>query len=209
MTTIASKNPDVFILMSGAVQCTQAIQEAAENGMKETAKYLFTSQNCKSASYVSKEKVGGDGVGVERLVDRRRRHPRHELPGRGRQPLRPVGPRAAAIGRHRPQGSGNNVLGFQYSFPLIQAIRIAGELDGGVTRSNVILALRAMDMTHPMLLDGIKFNMSGNKDAYLIEGSDLSKYDSAKQQWIQQGDIIDLSGKSQLCAFDQSTSSCK
>ena len=76
-----------------------------------------------------------------------------------------------------PKASGNYVLGFEYSFPLIQALRIAGELDGGVTRSNVILALRAMDMTHPMLLDGIKFNMSGNKDAYFIEGSDISKYD--------------------------------
>ena len=44
-----------------------------------------------------------------------------------------------------------------------------------------------MDMTHPMLLDGIKFNMSGNGDAYFIEGSEISKYDSAQQQWIQQG----------------------
>ena len=61
MTTLAAKNPDMFILMSGGVQCTQAIQEAAQNGMKETAKYLFTSQNCKSSSYVGKAKVGGDG----------------------------------------------------------------------------------------------------------------------------------------------------
>jgi branched-chain amino acid transport system substrate-binding protein len=209
MTTIASKDPDAFILMSGGVQCTQAIQEAAENGMKETAKYLFTSQNCKSASYVSKEKVGGDGAasndwwivggGIRDMNSPAEDDNPYVL--WARELLRSAG--------YDPKASGNFVLGFEYSFPLIQAIRIAGQLDGGVSRSNVILALRSMDMTHPMLLDGIQFNMSGNKDAYLIEGSDLSRYDSAKQQWIQQGDIIDLSGKSQLCAFDQSTSSCK
>ena len=44
--------------------------------------------------------------------------------------------------------------------------------------------------------------MNGNKDAYLLEGSDLSKYDAAKQAWVVQGDIIELSGKTQNCAWD-------
>ena len=64
-------------------------------------------------------------------------------------------------------------------------------------------------MTNPMLLEGIKYNMNGNKDAYLTEGSDLSKYDSAKQQWIQQGAVVELSGKSKNCAYDQSSGTCK
>ena len=92
---------------------------------------------------------------------------------------------------------------------MVQALRIAGELDGGLTRSNFITALRTWDMTSPTSLPGIKANMSGNADAFFTEGSDISKYDSAKQQWIQQGDIIDISGKSRNCAFDQATSTCK
>ena len=48
MTTLASKNPQVFITMTAGSQCTQIIQEAARNGMKETAKYLFMSSVCKS-----------------------------------------------------------------------------------------------------------------------------------------------------------------
>ena len=208
MTTLAAKNPDVFILMSGGVQCTQAIQEAAQNGMKDTAKYLFTSQNCKSSSYVSKAKVGGDGsasngwwiVGGGIRDMNSPAEDGNEYVLWARQLLTSAG--------IDPKASGNYVLGFEYSFPLIQALRIAGELDGGVTRSNVILALRAMDMTHPMLLDGINFNMSGNADAYLIEGSEISQYESARQQWIQQGPIIDLSGKSQNCAFNQANQTC-
>ncbi len=54
-----------------------------------------------------------------------------------------------------------------------------------------------------------KFNLNGNKDAYWIEGSDLSQYDSAKQTWIQEGDIIELSGKSSNCAWDQQAGVCK
>ena len=60
-----------------------------------------------------------------------------------------------------------------------------------------------------MLLPGIKYNMNGNADAYLTEGSDISRYDSAKQQWLQQGDIVELSGKSKTCAFDQAASVCR
>ena len=86
-------------------------------------------------------------------------------------------------------------------------MRIAGELPGGINRTNVILALRTMDMTHPMLLDGVRFNMSGNRDAYFIEGSEIARYDSARQEWVVQ-DVIDLSGKSQNCAFDQATQAC-
>ena len=50
---------------------------------------------------------------------------------------------------------------------------------------------------------------AGTPTPIFTEGSDISKYDSAKQQWIQQGDVIDVSGKSKNCAFDQATSTCK
>ena len=51
--------------------------------------------------------------------------------------------------------------------------------------------------------------MNGNKDSFFIEGSDLSIYDSAKQVWVVQGDLIELSGKSPNCFFDQATRACR
>jgi hypothetical protein len=60
-----------------------------------------------------------------------------------------------------------------------------------------------------MLLDGIKFNMNGAKDAYLVEGSDIAVYNAATQSWTQQGAVIELSGKSSNCAWDQSIGNCK
>jgi hypothetical protein len=77
-----------------------------------------------------------------------------------------------------------------------------------MTRSNFIVAIRAMDMTHPNLLEGIKFNMNGNEDAYMIEGGVFQKRDAKGDKWVSEGEVIDLSGKSANCAWSQSTNSC-
>jgi hypothetical protein len=51
--------------------------------------------------------------------------------------------------------------------------------------------------------------MNGNKDAYFLEGSDLSVWDSAKQQWVLQGNVIELSGKSKNCSWDTTAAACR
>jgi hypothetical protein len=65
-----------------------------------------------------------------------------------------------------------------------------------------------MDMIPAAYYWGIKANLNGNADAFWIEGSELGLYDSAKQAFVQQGEIIDLSGKAKPCAWNQSTSTC-
>ena len=72
----------------------------------------------------------------------------------------------------------------------------------------MILALRAFKGSSPVHLKGIEINMDGNKDAYLMEGSDLSKYDAAKQQWVVQGNIIELSGKTKNCTWSTEINAC-
>ena len=64
-------------------------------------------------------------------------------------------------------------------------------------------------MTPAAYLWGIQLNLEGNKDAYWVEGSEIAQYDSAKQSWAQQGDIIELSGKSKPCAWNQTTAACE
>ena len=99
--------------------------------------------------------------------------------------------------------------GFFHSWILSQSLIIAGQLDGGLTRSNFILAQRAFEGSSPVHLKGIKINMNGNKDAFFLEGSDLSVYDSAKQQWVIQGEVIELSGKSANCFWDPAARACR
>ena len=107
------------------------------------------------------------------------------------------------------KSSGSLGSGMLFIWPAVQAFQIAGQLDGGLTRVNLILALRGMDMSSPNHLTGARFNMNGNKDSYFTEASEFAKYDSSKQQWIQQGDLIELSGKSTNCAWDQTIGNCR
>ncbi len=94
---------------------------------------------------------------------------------------------------------------------MVQALKLAAELPGGVSRPNFMLAARMLDMTNPNLLDGIKYNMAGNDDPYPIEGSEFAVFDGVKQTWVKQEDlgIIELSGKSSPCAWDQTAAACK
>ena len=71
-----------------------------------------------------------------------------------------------------------------------------------------MVALRSMDMTNPNLLPGIRFNMDGNGDAFLLEGSEIAQWSVAEQAWVQE-DVIDLSGKTANCAWDTSASACR
>jgi ABC-type branched-subunit amino acid transport system substrate-binding protein len=206
MTTLASKNPAMFIAMVAGTPCTQAIQEAANNGMNEKVKYKFQPSVCGASTFVGKDKVGNNGAegwwivqgGVKDLNspafdnDAYIKYAREQLKAAGLE----------------PKSSGSFGSGYFFAWAQLQALQIAAQLDGGLTRSNLIIAIRGMDMTHPFTLDGIRFNMNGNKDAYLIEGGILQTRDVAKETWIDQGKVIDLSGKSKNCAWNQSTGLC-
>jgi branched-chain amino acid transport system substrate-binding protein len=209
MTTLAADNPAVFIAGTSGAQCTQIIQEAAQNGMKASAKYLFIAGVCKGSSFVGKAKVGGDGsasngwwtIGGGQLDFNSTEYDNDVYVAWGRKLLADAG--------YDYKTSASFGSGFFYAVPIVQALQIAQALPGGLTRTNFVVARRTMDLTHPLLLPGVKYNMNGNDDAYFLEGSEIGQYDSAKQQWIQQGPIVDLSGKSKNCAWDQSTSTCK
>jgi hypothetical protein len=103
--------------------------------------------------------------------------------------------------------SSNFTWGASLGWQISQALQVAGQLQGGLTRANLNLALRSMDMTNPALVEGVKFNMNGNADAFLIEGADLSQFNSAEQRWEVRS-IIELSGKSATCSWDQAAGTC-
>jgi branched-chain amino acid transport system substrate-binding protein len=209
MTTLASKNPDVFIAMVAATPCTQAVTEAAQNGMHEKVKYLFQPETCSGTTFVKKEKVGGDGSAANNwwIVN----------PG-GVDISDPVQQGDAWVKFSRdllksnglePDSSSLLGAGLAYGWPLDQALIVAGQLDGGLTRSNLALVLRAMDMTDPMALPGVRFHTNGNKDAYFIEAGVFQEWDTSKQSWVSKSNVIDLDGKSSNCAWDQSAGICR
>ncbi len=209
MTTLASKDPDVFIMMLAGTPCVQSVVAAAENGLKESAKYLIDDSPCGNNATMGKSKVGGDGTASEGwwLANGGAKDMTDPL-----QANDPFVKFMADLLRSKgidPASSGNLNSGTFFGWPMVQALIIAGELDGGLTRSNFILAQRSMTMTHPFVLPGISLSMSGNKDPFPIEAGVFQQYDSAKQAFVVKTDIVNLEGKSKPCAWDQSSSTCR
>jgi hypothetical protein len=207
MTTLAAKKPAVFIAETAGVTCTQSIIEAAQDGLKDSAKYLFMPSVCKSNSFLGKDKVGGDGSASDGWW---------VVGGDAKDISSPAydnDPWAQAM-RAELTAAGIDwkkqtltLTGEGYAWPMEQALRIASALPGGLTRANFIVAVRSMNMTAPTLIGG-QFAMDGNKDAYFTETSDIAKYDAAKQSFVQQGALIDLAGQSPNCHWDQQKGAC-
>ena len=176
--------------------------------MDATLKYKFMSSVCKSSAYVGKDKVGGDGSQSNGWY----------IVGGGQKDIVVAAEQGDAFSKWAVDFLADNGLdaklssnfgnGFYQAWMWTQVLQIAGELDGGLTRTNFVTALRAFEGTSPVHLSGIKINLNGNADGYPLEGSDLSVYDSAKQSWVVQGNIIELSGKSPNCTWDPSVNSC-
>lgn len=198
----------MFIAIVGGSQCTAAITEAAQNGMKDGATFLVLPNLCIARSLVSKEVVGGDGSAADDwwavnagaidindpsvAGDAFVAWARATLQARGIDPAE----------------SGSLTTGVLDGWTLAQALQIAGALPGGLSRSNLVLAQRAMDMTNPLLLSGMRFNMDGNDDAFLLEGGVFQTWDAAQQVWVSQGGAVDVSGRSASCAWGPTTNQC-
>lgn len=196
ITTIANEDPDVFISMTAGNPCLLAIQEAGRAGLIETADALFTPSVCGGiASFVAPAgEAAQDWLifngGVKDITDPQWENDpwinftNEQLDAAG------LDIEISSYG----EGFANRGWAFQ------QVLEIAAALDGGLTRTNVILAQRGMtNMTNAFLLNGIQFGMNGNDDAYFVEGSQISQFNVADESWVQQGSIIDLSGKSPNC----------
>ena len=203
VTTIAASEPDVFISMTAGNPCLLAIQEVEAAGLLETLKAAFTPSVCKGiAAYME---PAGDaandwwivGGGIKDTTD----------PNYVDEPfIKFINDNLDAAGLdHTISLYGT---GYGYGYPYVEAFRIASELPAGLSRSNFMLAVRSLDIYHPMYLDGISFAADGAEDAFFIEGSDFSQFNADAQSWTIIGDIVDVNGGSANCAWDKDNGGC-
>ena len=210
VTTIAASDPDVYISMTAGNACLLAIQEVAASGLKEELSAAFTPSVCKApASWISPAGDDGDGwlivgggvkdttdpalIGSDAFID-------FIIESLEANDLDPT---ISMFGN-----------GYMLGYPYVEALRIAAELPAsannpaGLNRANFILAVRAIDIHHPIFLDGITFAMNGNADAFPIEGTDFSQYDSSTHSWIV-SNVIDVNGASGNCVWDKDNGGCR
>ena len=204
ITTIAASNPNVYISMTAGNACLLAIQEVAASGLKENISAAFTPSVCKApASWVSPAGDDGDGwyivgggvkdttdpalIGSDAFID-------FIIESLEANDLDPT---ISMFGN-----------GYMLGYPYVEALRIAAELPGGLTRTNFILAVRAIDIRHPMFPEAVAFAMNGNADAFPVEGSGVSRYDALSHAWVASS-VVDVNGGTPDCVWDADSGGCR
>ena len=205
--TAKSANPDVYISMTAGLPCLLAMQAAGDSGLIADVRdrgggALFTPSGCKNVEeYLEPAGEHADGWwiaggGAKDTAD----------PDYASEPFIKLlndNLRDAGLDPSNSHGTG-----FVYAYSYVEALRIAAEVPGGLTRSNFILAVRSLDITHPLYLEGIRFQMNGNADTYLVEGSEFQRYDADGGAWTIVGPVIDVNGQTPNCTWDWTAFRC-
>ena len=207
LNTAKSDNPDVYISMTAGLPCLLAMRAAGENGLIADVRArgwaLFTSSGCKNAeAYLEPAGEHADGWwivggGAKDTTD----------PDYASEPFIKLLNKNLRDAGFDPSYS--HGVGFLHAYTYVEALRVAAELPGGLSRSNFILAVRSLDITHPLYLDGIRFRMNGNTDAYFVEGSEFAQYDADDDAWTIVGPVIDVNGKTPICTWDWTDFRCR
>ena len=203
MTTIAAAEPDVFISMTAGNPCLLAIQEVEATGLLENLSAAFTPSVCKGiAAYMEPAGAAADdwwivGGGAKDTTDT----------AKADEPYIKFITGLIADAGEDP-GISLTGEGVMRGYAFTEAFRIADALPGGMSRTNLILALRNFKIFHPGLLEGLTTELSGAADAYFIEGSEYSQFDADAQTWVQIGEVVDANGATPNCVWDKENGGC-
>ena len=199
MQAIADAAPDVFISMTAGTPCLNAIQLANTNGLASSIRSgggaMFTSSVCRTPNFLAPVGSAADGWlsvggGAKDSTD----------PAFADEPF--VALLNARFAAAAPDTNSDLFAhGYTIAYAYVEALRIAAELPDGLTRANLMLAVRSLDISHPLLLDGIRFRLDGAADAYPIEGTDISPDDADSGTWGTPIEIIDVDGQTPNCVW--------
>ncbi|MFN0092393.1 MAG: ABC transporter substrate-binding protein [Acidimicrobiales bacterium] len=198
MTTLASTNADVFIIMTGAVYSIGAVQYLANSTYKP--KERLTSSVNNVVSQYKAAGAGGDGwihTGYAKDVND---------PSVANEPFAKQFRDILVKAGLDPTNPGQNGQSAMFAWPFVENLKRASQLPGGLSRTNLMLAIRSYSAQHPMVFDGIKFEMNGTKDPHPIEGASFLKYTVPAGQetgsFVPIGKIVDQNGKNGPCQYD-------
>ncbi|MEM7338980.1 MAG: ABC transporter substrate-binding protein [Actinomycetota bacterium] len=195
MAEVADLLPDVFIAMTTGQPCVEAIEGVQAENLQLRASALFIPSGCSQPlAYLQPLDDAGDGLlsvgtGSRALNDPDTIDDDFIRVARRQIESARLDPDQLLVG-----------LGFaHYGWAHVELLRIASELPGGLSRSNMVLAMRNLNLDHPMLLDGVGFTTSGARDAYPIEGATVRRYNAAEGEWVATGTVLDLDGATPAC----------
>ena len=89
---------------------------------------------------------------------------------------------------------GNVATGYNAAVLIVDAATRAAEMEGGLTRANMMNAFWSFDLEQPLTLGGVA-HVNGIDDAYISEYGVMAEYDPAGQTYmVEEGIEIDAEG---------------
>lgn len=202
VTTVAASNPDVIIAMTLGAACTSVMDEVDRQDIRDTLVAAWMPSVCKDVEgwmVPAGEAADGWFIAGGGMMD-------PSDPTYADQPfIAWFNERMAAEGYDTALGL--IAQGMFLSFPMVEAMKVADELPGGLTRTNFLLALRGLNTHNAMSIPGLKYQANGFEDAYYPEGTEIAVFDATEKSWGLL-DLIDLNGLTPNCAFDKDTGAC-
>lgn len=213
VAAIERSEPDVVLLMTYGPACLSAMREVRSSGLKADIEQrggaMFVATICQyEEQYVRPAGTAADGWlaaggGTKFPISRTARSMTFDD-----EPF-------VAFMRSNLESAGldsNNrryAWGYFLAYPYVEAMRIAAELPDGLSRTNLMLAVRSLDVYHPLVLDSIRTRFNGNADAFFIEGSEFYRYDASAHRWKRQSGVININSRTPNCAWDDDNGFCR
>jgi branched-chain amino acid transport system substrate-binding protein len=167
VTTLAASGADVAMLGISGSFCSQAMVAISQSSWDPTT---LLSNTCQSiATYFEPVEPAGDGVLTLSYV-KDASDPAFaddEAVQLARQVLEDAG---------LDPEQGSAITGVQFAMQTEPFLRAAADMEGGLTRTNLLRAIWNADHADPLPLDGMQALTDGVNDAYLVEGARFAVY---------------------------------
>ena len=187
MTTLAATDADVAIAMTTSGYCTQFMKSFEGSDWQPTR---LVSGTCKTG--ILFQGAGGGATGSLILAASK------EITDGSYDADPEASKIREGLAKYAPGAPANVSLvaiGWLYGELLRDVLLRADDLDGGLTRPNVLLAARATDYPPSLLYDGIRLHMDGLDDTYLLEAGRIEKWNGTTFEKVT--DIYDYEGDTQ------------
>lgn len=187
MTTLAATNADVAIAMTTSSFCTQ-FMKAFENSNWQPTRLI--SGTCKTGILFAGAGEGATGslilAASKEITD-------------GTYDNDPeVQKIRDALATYAPGAPANVSLvsiGWSFGELLRDVLLRAEDMEGGLTRPNVIIAARQTDLQSVLFYDGIRAKADGLDDTYLVEAGRIEKWNGTTFEKVT--DIYDYEGETE------------
>ncbi|MFN0030467.1 MAG: hypothetical protein ACKV2O_25210 [Acidimicrobiales bacterium] len=200
---VADMGADVFIAMTAGTGCRTVVADAERLGLHRTVPQRWLPSGCARGAI----REGGDGWLAFRATL-----------ARTTDPLTPTDPTvAAALERVRAAAghdlSGPDVVlslqGLLAGHVLVESLRVAGALPGGLSRPNLLLALRTMELSSPYLQPGVTLRTAGGADPFALEHAELVRYDVGAAAFAFLSGPHGLAEPAAPCHWDRDALRCR